>query len=254
MTPARASRLSRSRRRPARPRERATAPRYYFDWERRARRQAKPDAPFTPAVSLFSGLDVALGLLLEEGLEAAFERHARLGRACREGVKAMGLELFSPDEDRSAVVTAIRVARGRRRRASSCSTLRDRFGDHDRRRPGRAEGEDLPHRPHRLVRRLRHHDGARGASSSSLAEPGADVERGVAVTARARGVRTSTVPREGPRPRDDRRGRRRAPARALRRRRRRRRRPRRDDRRLRRDRHPLGDEAHRRPDRARRRG
>src|SRR5205085_616597 len=32
---------------------------------------------------------------------------------------------------------------------------------HARRRPGRPEGEDLPHRPHRLVRRVRHHDGAR---------------------------------------------------------------------------------------------
>ena len=33
------------------------------------------------------------------GLEAGFERHVRLGRACRAGVKAMGLELFSPDDD-----------------------------------------------------------------------------------------------------------------------------------------------------------
>jgi aspartate aminotransferase-like enzyme len=36
----------------------------------------------------------------------------RLGRACRAGVKAMGLDLFSPDEDRSAVVTAIRAPEG----------------------------------------------------------------------------------------------------------------------------------------------
>jgi aspartate aminotransferase-like enzyme len=63
-------------------------------------------------VSLVAALDVALGLLLEGGLESAFERHVRLGRACREGIKAMGLELFSPDEDRAAVVTAIRVPEG----------------------------------------------------------------------------------------------------------------------------------------------
>jgi aspartate aminotransferase-like enzyme len=36
----------------------------------------------------------------------------RLGRACRAGIKAMGLELFSPDEDRSAVVTAARMPDG----------------------------------------------------------------------------------------------------------------------------------------------
>ena len=68
--------------------------------------------PFTPAISLVYGLDAALGLILEEGLDAAFDRHVRLGRACRAGVKAMGLELFSPDEDRSAVVTAIRMPEG----------------------------------------------------------------------------------------------------------------------------------------------
>jgi aspartate aminotransferase-like enzyme len=89
----------------------ATSPRYYLDWERTREAQAKspPENPFSPAISLVIGLDVALGLILEEGLEAVLERHVRLGRACRAGVKAMGLDLFSPDEDRSAVVTAIRM-------------------------------------------------------------------------------------------------------------------------------------------------
>jgi serine---pyruvate transaminase len=87
----------------------AAAPRYYFDWERTRASQAKGENPFSPAISLFRGLDVALGMILEDGLEAAYERHVRLGRACRAGVKAMGLELFSPDEDRAAVVTAIRM-------------------------------------------------------------------------------------------------------------------------------------------------
>ncbi len=90
------------------------SPRFYFDWERmrKAHSGVAPVTPFTPAISLVAGIDAALGLLLEEGLEAAFDRHVRLGRACRAGVKAMGLELFSPDEDRSAVVTAIRMPDG----------------------------------------------------------------------------------------------------------------------------------------------
>jgi aspartate aminotransferase-like enzyme len=88
---------------------RASAPRYYLDWDRTLRSQAAMLNPFTPAVGLIVGLDVALDLLLRDGLEAAWERAAALGRACRAGVGAMGLELFSPDEDRSAVVTAIRV-------------------------------------------------------------------------------------------------------------------------------------------------
>src|SRR5919198_34031 len=82
---------------------RASSPRFYFDWERTRKAQAKFDAAFTPAVSLIAALDVALGLILDQGLETAFERHVRLRRACREGVKAMGLELFSADYDRSEV-------------------------------------------------------------------------------------------------------------------------------------------------------
>jgi aspartate aminotransferase-like enzyme len=90
---------------------RSLSPRFYFDWERtrRAQATAPPENPFSPAISLVLGLDVALELLLAEGLEAAHERHVRLGRACRAGAKAMGLELFSPDEDRAAVVTAVRT-------------------------------------------------------------------------------------------------------------------------------------------------
>ena len=93
--------------------ERATAGRsFYFDWRTTQAAQAKLDAAFTPAVSLIRSLDVALGLLLDAGLETAFERHVRLGRAARAGVKAMGLELFSPDDDGAAVVTAIRAPEG----------------------------------------------------------------------------------------------------------------------------------------------
>jgi aspartate aminotransferase-like enzyme len=85
---------------------------FYFDWRGARKAQEAFDSAFTPAVSLIRGLDVALGLILADGLEAAFERHVRLGRACRAGVKAMGLELFSPDDDSAAVVTAIRAPEG----------------------------------------------------------------------------------------------------------------------------------------------
>ena len=143
-----------------------SSPRFYFDWERTRKAQETLDAPVTLPVSLVAGLDVALGLLLEEGLEAAFDRHVRLGRAARAGVKALGLELFSPDEDRSAVVTAVRAPAGRRLRRRDPGRPRP-FRDHDRERSGRAEGKDLPPRPHRLVRRLRHHDADRGGRARS---------------------------------------------------------------------------------------
>jgi len=85
---------------------------FYFDWRAARKAQEAFDSAFTPAVSLIRGLDVALGMLLDDGLEAAFARHVRLGRAARAGIKAMGLELFSPDDDSAAVVTAARAPDG----------------------------------------------------------------------------------------------------------------------------------------------
>jgi len=156
-------------------------PRFYFDWERTRKAQSKLDAAFTPPVSLVAGLDVALGLLLEEGLDAVFERHIRLGRAARAGAKAMGLELFSPDEDRSAVVTAIRAPDGIDA-GDVVKALRDRHGITI------AAGQgDLKAKIFRLG-----HIGffdvfdittALAATELVLADLGADVERGVAVTA-----------------------------------------------------------------------
>lgn len=105
----------------------ATMPRYYFDWERMRAALESGSTPFTPAVSVVAVLDVSLGLLLDEGLDSVFGRHAALGRACREGVKAMGLELFSPDEERSAVVTAILTPDGVDAKELVLE-LRDRFG------------------------------------------------------------------------------------------------------------------------------
>lgn len=158
----------------------ATAPRYVMDWERTRKGQGKLDAPFTPAVSIVRALDVALGLLLDEGLEAAFDRHARLGRACREGAKAMGLELFSPDEERSAVVTAIRAPDG----VDSTDVvkgLRDRFGMTIANGQGNLKGK---------IFRIGHIGwfdifditSALAAVELVLTDAGAEIERGVAVT------------------------------------------------------------------------
>ncbi len=84
-------------------------PRFYFDWARTLAGQRKdpPDTPFTPAVGLVAALDVALGMIEEEGLDAVFERHRLLGRASREAVRALDLETYGPDDDNANVVTAI---------------------------------------------------------------------------------------------------------------------------------------------------
>jgi aspartate aminotransferase-like enzyme len=157
-----------------------SSPRFYFDWERTRKAQAKLDAAFTPAVSLVAGLDVALGLLLEQGLEAAFEQHVRLGRACREGIKAMGLELFSPDDDTAAVVTAVRAPDGIDT-GELVLALRDRYGI--TLAPGQG---DLKGKIFRIGH-IGYYDvfditTALAGVELGLAELGAEIERGVAVT------------------------------------------------------------------------
>jgi aspartate aminotransferase-like enzyme len=87
---------------------------YYYDWERTRKGQLKdpPDSPFTPAVTLVRALDVALDMIEQETLPKVFERHATLGRATREAVKALGLELFGPEDDNANAVTAVRAPEG----------------------------------------------------------------------------------------------------------------------------------------------
>ena len=50
--------------------------------------------PFTPATNLVYGLEEALDMLIEEGLDNVFARHARHGEATRLAVKAWGLEIL----------------------------------------------------------------------------------------------------------------------------------------------------------------
>ena len=105
----------------------ATLPRFYWDWERALKQQASGSTPFTPATSTIVALDVALAQLLDEGLESVFARHVALGRACRAGARALGLELYSPDHDRAAVLTAILTPPGVDAVALRLA-LRDRHG------------------------------------------------------------------------------------------------------------------------------
>src|SRR5947208_9780908 len=168
-----------------------SSPRFYFDWERTRKGQQTLDAPVTLPVSLVAGLDVALELLLEEGLEAAFDRHVRLGRAARAGVKALGLELFSPDEDRSAVVTAIRAPAGIDS-GDVIRGVRDRFGITIANGQGELKGK---------IFRLGHIGWFDvfdittqiAAVELVLADLGADVERGVAVTAALEAFEAASV-------------------------------------------------------------
>jgi aspartate aminotransferase-like enzyme len=94
--------------------EAASNPRFYFDWDAYRQSFALPDpeSPWTPAISLLLGLQVALRMYLEEGEEAVLARHRLLSTATKEGVRALGLDLFGENLDRAWAVTSVVAPEG----------------------------------------------------------------------------------------------------------------------------------------------
>jgi aspartate aminotransferase-like enzyme len=86
----------------------AKMPRFYFDLSKAKSYLEKAQTPWTPAVSILFALDVALDMLSAEGLQNIFDRHARIGRMTREGVKSCGLTLFADEKHASNTVTSVK--------------------------------------------------------------------------------------------------------------------------------------------------
>ncbi|MDE3087685.1 MAG: alanine--glyoxylate aminotransferase family protein [Acidobacteriota bacterium] len=63
----------------------------------------------TAPVSMVFALHAALGVLLEEGLEQAWQRHEDCGRRLQAGLEALGLELLAPKDHRLAQLTTVLV-------------------------------------------------------------------------------------------------------------------------------------------------
>jgi aspartate aminotransferase-like enzyme len=92
--------------------ESAKIPRYYFDYKKAKSYLEKGQTPWTPAVSVYFAMDVALRKLEAEGLANIHSRHARIGQLTRDGVKALGLKLLADERVASNTVTAVRVPDG----------------------------------------------------------------------------------------------------------------------------------------------
>jgi aspartate aminotransferase-like enzyme len=94
--------------------ETAVNPRFYFDWDayRQSYALADPESPWTPAISLLLGMQVALRMYLQEGEEAVLARHRLLSTGTKEGVRALGLDLFGENLDRAWAVTSVVAPEG----------------------------------------------------------------------------------------------------------------------------------------------
>ena len=88
-------------------------PKSYWDWEPMIENNKKGYFPYTPATNLLYGLDEAINILTEEGLENVFKRHIRFAEATRIAVNAWGLEILckNPNEFSSSL-TAVLVPEG----------------------------------------------------------------------------------------------------------------------------------------------
>ncbi len=71
----------------------ATLPNSYWNWEAMLAANKNGLFPYTPATNLLYGLREAIAMLLDEGLDAVFARHARLAEATRRAVRGWGLDI-----------------------------------------------------------------------------------------------------------------------------------------------------------------
>lgn len=83
------------------------SPRFYFSLPAHKKSYEKWNTAYTPAVSLFFGLEAALDMMLAEGLDNVYARHALLARAVRAAVRRLGLKLLVEDRCASNALTSV---------------------------------------------------------------------------------------------------------------------------------------------------
>jgi aspartate aminotransferase-like enzyme len=90
----------------------AKMPHFYWDFTRAKNYLEKGQTPWTPAISVVYAFSVSLAMMLKEGLPNIIARHARVGKAARDGVKSLGLSLFADEKYASNTVTSIAASGG----------------------------------------------------------------------------------------------------------------------------------------------
>ena len=156
--------------------ESAKLPRSYWDWRPMLEANKGGYFPYTPGTNLLYGLNEAIKMLLEEGLDNVFARHDRLAEATRRAVHAWGLEVQCADPRHySSSLTAVRLPEGHSADALRATILR-KIQHESRQRPGHSERPRVPHRPPRRLQRVavdrhvgRRRDGAAGCGRSAQA-------------------------------------------------------------------------------------
>ncbi len=82
--------------------EQCKYPSFYFDWAAHKKAVEGDTTPFTPAVNLIVGLNQALKMIKEEGIDNMNARHRRHAMALRKAIKAINLELLVKDDNNAS--------------------------------------------------------------------------------------------------------------------------------------------------------
>ena len=83
-------------------------PSFYFDWGAYRKSTRANSTPFTPAVNLITGLNTALRMIKDEGIENVNARHKKYALALRKALRAINLDLLvKNDENASYSITSI---------------------------------------------------------------------------------------------------------------------------------------------------
>jgi aspartate aminotransferase-like enzyme len=90
----------------------AKMPRFYWDLVKAKQYLEKEETPWTPGITTVYALSAGLDILINEGLQNIFTRHARVAKLTRDGIKAMGLKQVADEQFASNTVTAIWLPQG----------------------------------------------------------------------------------------------------------------------------------------------
>ena len=88
--------------------EKCKYPSFYFNWAAHKKAVEGDTTPFTPAVNLIVGLNQALKMIKEEGIDNMNARHKRHAMALRKAIRAINLELLVKDDNNASyAITSI---------------------------------------------------------------------------------------------------------------------------------------------------
>ncbi|MEM6971612.1 MAG: aminotransferase class V-fold PLP-dependent enzyme [Pseudomonadota bacterium] len=103
----------------------STMPRSYWDWLDMVGPNKTGYFPYTPGTNMLYGLNEAIAMLHEEGLDNVFARHQRHAAATRAAVRAWGLEVLCARQgEESGVLTAVVMPEGHSADAFRATTLK----------------------------------------------------------------------------------------------------------------------------------